>query len=231
MKLLSRSGNTKLDKTNKENSDYIVAGLSLLPNIKICSHSKIAECLDPCLKDAGLAKVYKSVNIARQKKTDFYLNNKDLFFKQLENELINLIKYCDKHDKKPACRLNVLSDILYERTGIIDKFPEILFFDYTKVAARLGNTPENYKLIFSYSGTEKYRPSVEKALKHDNPIAVVFKNRLPNEFLNRPVINGDKSDLINVLTGDNKIIGLKAKGPAKTSDSAFIVNPDLIIAA
>ena len=93
MKLLSRSGNTKLDKTNKENSDYIVAGLSLLPNIKICSHSKMAECLDPCLKDAGLAKVYKSVNIARQKKTDFYLNNKDLFLKQLGKELINLIKY------------------------------------------------------------------------------------------------------------------------------------------
>jgi len=51
---------------------------------------------------------------------------------------------------------------------------------------------------------------------------------LPKTYLGKEVINGDKNDLINALNSDNKIVGLLAKGKAKTSDSDFIVNPDLI---
>jgi len=227
MKLLSTTGNIKIEKTNK-GSDFLVASLSLMPDSILCPHSKNAGCFKPCLKSSGFAGVYKSVNIARQKKTDYYHNDKKAFLIQLERELLNHVKNSIKKGKKPAARLNTISDVVWEKTGIIDKFPEIQFFDYTKNASRLDKTPKNYKLIFSYSGKKEYQNSVKRAAKTSAPIAVVFKGRLPKTYLGKEVINGDKSDLINALNSDNKIVGLLAKGKAKTSDSDFIVNPDLI---
>jgi hypothetical protein len=121
-------------------------------------------------------------------------------------------------------RSNVFSDVAWEELGIPQAFPEIFWYDYTKRAARIGNTPDNYDLMFSYSGAPKYQKQVEIALKTDVPIAVVFKNGMPKEFLDREVINGDKSDLAN-LKARNKVVGLKLKGnEAKKSNSPFIID-------
>lgn len=227
MKLLTTTGNTKVKKTNKD-SEYLMASLSMMPDSILCPQSKIAECFDPCLKSAGFAGVYKTVNEARQRKTDYWHNDKKGFLQQLERELTNHVKNCEKKGKKPACRLNTISDIVWEKTGIIDKFSQITFIDYTKNASRLGKTPENYHLIFSFSNAPKYQLSVKKAFKTDSPIAVVFKGRLPASFNGRQVINGDKSDLVNSLSGKGKIIGLLAKGKARKDGGNFVVNPDLI---
>ena len=88
---------------------------------------------------------------------------------------------------------------------------------------------KNYKLIFSYSGKKEYQNSVNSALQTDNPLAVVFKDSLPKSFLNRPVLDGDKSDLVNVLKGKNKVIGLLAKGSAKTNVNHFVVDNNIIL--
>jgi len=226
LKLLTTTGNTKVEKTNKD-SKYLMASLSLMPDSILCPQSKIAECFEPCLKSSGFAGVYKTVNQARQRKTDFWHSDKKGFLEQLERELTNHVKNCERKGKKPACRLNTISDIVFEKTGIIEKFPQIMFLDYTKNASRLGKTPKNYKLIFSYSNAPNYQTSVKKAFKTDAPIAVVFKGRLPKSFKGREVINGDKSDLIN-SNAKGKIIGLLAKGKARKDGGNFVVDPDLI---
>jgi len=77
--------------------------------------------------------------------------------------------------------------------------------------------------MFSYSGRKQYKKQVELALKTDVPVAVVFRGGLPKTFLDRPVIDGDKSDLFNVKAG-KVVVGLVAKGKARKSDSDFIVN-------
>jgi hypothetical protein len=53
-------------------------------------------------------------------------------------------------------RLNVYSDIPWELfcPGLFDLFPQIQFYDYTKVAGR-HDLPDNYDLTFSYSGTNE----------------------------------------------------------------------------
>ena len=91
------------------------------------------------------------------------------------------------------------------------------------MAGRLGKTPKNYPLMFSWSGMPNYQPSVEKAMRTDTPVAVVFDCDFPKEFLGRTVFNGDKSDLFN-LTRTNGIIALKAKGDAKGSNDPFVVS-------
>ena len=91
--------------------------------------------------------------------------------------------------------------------------------------------------MFSYSGAAKYQPQVKRALKTDAPISVVFTD-IPTDpnyrFLGRPVIDGDRSDLINLEAGP-VIIGLKYKRTKADADtvqqSDFVINPNLIASA
>jgi len=228
MKLLSRDTNTKLIKTAKGLENVVLAGLSLMPSAILCPSSKAAQCFDDCLKESGLAQVYKSVNISRQKKTDLYMNDRKAFLTQLRRELTNLEKYAVKHNKRAIVRLNVLSDIAWEKHNIPQDFPNISFYDYTKRANRLDNTPENYKLMFSYSAAPKYRKQVDIAMTTNAPITVVFRGGLPVEYMGRKVIDGDKSDIDN-LEARGKIVGLRVKGnDAKKSNSPFIVDSNII---
>ena len=106
-------------------------------------------------------------------------------------------------------------------------FPQAYFFDYTKVAARLGRTPPNYDLIFSYSQNPAYQKQVARALQTNAPLAVVFRGHVPigSYFLGREIVDGDKSDILNQKQ-KGKIVGLKLKGhEAKKSKSLFIVEP------
>ncbi len=195
-----------------------------MPTPELCPSSKAAECFNPCIKVAGLAAVFKSINEARQRKTDWFLEDLEGFLTRYRRELTNLIKLAKKHGKQAVVRSNVFSDVAWEELGIPQEFPEIFWYDYTKRAARIGSTPDNYELMFSYSGAPKYQKQVEIALQTDVPIAVVFKNGMPKEFLEREVIDGDKSDLVN-LKARNKVVGLKLKGnKAKKSNSPFIID-------
>ena len=97
------------------------------------------------------------------------------FVTKLEHEIDNFISLCTKQGKKAAFRLNTISDIPWEKYGVPQNFPNALFYDYTKAAARLGKTPDNYGLMFSYSQTPKYQKQVARALETNAPIAVVFR--------------------------------------------------------
>ena len=222
-----QSGNTKVAKTGNKQSalgKVRMASLSMMPHITICPGSKAAGCMAGCLTGAGLAAVYKSVNQARQARTDYWTADQSGFLEQLRRELTNFDKLCRKQSVQGVVRLNVLSDIAYEQHHIPQSFPDLFFYDYTKRAARLGKTPDNYRLMFSYSGRPQYRKQVLQARCHDNPIAVVFSNgEFPETFLNRPVVDGDQSDLWNVQAG-KVVVGLKAKGPAKDDHSGFVVD-------
>ena len=175
--------------------------------------------------------MFDSISVARQNKTDYYHAEQNEFLTQLRKELTNFEKLCDKTNIKPVVRLNVYSDVQWERHNIPQDFPNIYFYDYTKQAQRLGKLPENYKLVFSYSDKKEYQPQVKKALKHNVPIAVVFYPRMPSEYMGRKVINGDESDLVNMESG-KVIIGLKYKRTKASNDemlaSDFVINTDII---
>tara|TARA_R110000824_G_scaffold6564_2_gene30257 strand:+ start:145 stop:873 length:729 start_codon:yes stop_codon:yes gene_type:complete len=222
-----KSGNTKIRKTGNDaklfGKPVRMAQLSMMPNAILCAGSKAAGCMDDCLKEAGLAVVYKSVNESRQHKTDYFQSQPEKFKAQLIRELTNFSKLCKKQGVQGVVRLNVLSDIAWEEIGIPQLFPELFFYDYTKRVKRIGKTPTNYKLMFSYSGKASYRKQVEAAYNKDVPIAVVFRGEFPKRFLGRQVVKGDLSDLINVQSG-KVVVGLKAKGPAKKNDNGFVVD-------
>ena len=237
MRLLNTTAsNTKIKKTQNKPNNYFgkpvrMASLSLLPDNIICPGSKAAGCMDACLKESGRAKQYESINIARQKKTDYWHADQAGFLAQLTRELTNFQKnVCERQNVQGVVRLNVLSDIPFEEHDIPQRFPDLFFYDYTKRAIRLGETPSNYRLMFSYSDRPQYQNQVAAALPTGVPIAVVFKNSIPTEYLGRPVIDGDLSDLDNVMAGP-VVIGLTAKGPALHDHSGFVVDGNMIACA
>ena len=78
--------------------------------------------------------------------------------------------------------------------NILEIFPDITFYDYSKVADRvkLLNVYKNYDLTYSYSG---YNWDIcQEMLNNNIRVAVVFK-KIPETFMSYAVINGDKNDL------------------------------------
>jgi len=227
--LVTNNGNTKIKKS-AEGTPYRIASLSLAPDDILCPNRKIAACDVDCLFKAGRGQ-QKNVQRSRRNKTKLWHKDRDLFLDILCDELNRFIKSCKRSGHIPAARLNTISDIAWEQYGVPQLFAPLglKLYDYTKRADRLDQTPDNYKLMFSYSGAPNYQPEVAKAITKPTPISVVFRGGLPRSFLGRPVIDGDKSDLIN-LEAENQIIGLKLKGSeAQHSKSRFIVdNPELM---
>lgn len=230
MKLLNtNASNTKIMKT-QTGTEYEIASLSLMPDGILCPSQVIAECKTPCLVSSGRGQMH-SVAKARQSKSDLWHNDQEQFLQLLKKEMAAFVKRCEKRGKLAAFRLNTISDIPWEKYGIPQMFPTALLYDYTKLAARLNRTPENYKLMFSYSAAPAYQNQVKAALKTDAPMTVVFRGGMPKTFLGKVVMDGDKSDLKN-LYSKNMIIGLKLKGgkAIQASTSPFIVdNPDAAI--
>lgn len=230
MKLLdTRGGNTKLKKTGAA-APFRYAGLSLYPDPVLCPGSKAAGCMADCLAEQGRGR-FTSVRDARQNKAEFFHGDRAGFIDQLGRELLNFQRTCNRSGERGAVRLNVLSDIDWSKLGIPQAYPDLLFVDYTKCVTRLEKTPENYRLIFSYSGRPQYRNQNRRAFLTGAPVAVVFRGGFPRAFRGRPVIDGDRDDIANAFAG-GQIVALTPKGSAARDRSGFVIdNPDLIGAA
>jgi hypothetical protein len=159
-----------------------------------------------------------SVQNARLRKTILYFQERELFLHLLEKDIASIVRRAGRKGYEPCVRLNGTSDIRWERHGIMEKFPEVQFYDYTKIVNRR-DLPDNYSLTFSRS--ECNQDSVEQALSNGMNVAAVF-NELPSEWMGLPVIDGDLNDL---RFKDPKpcIVGLLAKGSAKKDDSGFVI--------
>jgi len=225
MKLLSVSADAKTVKG--EGLGYLTGITYLAPaNIsgyEVCPN-RTAGCTEVCLNSAGRG-AFSNVKKSRISKTLFYFQNRVNFMKQLVKEIEALIRKAERMRLIPVIRLNGTSDIPWERISvsnrknIMEMFPGVQFYDYTKRANRT-NLPKNYHLTFSLA--EDNEKNALTALDNGMNVAVVFRtNKFPTKYFGKSVINGDDSDL-RFLDGHSNIIALKAKGKAKKDMSGFV---------
>jgi hypothetical protein len=182
-------------------------------------------------RDAVQGRRSNSVQAARIRRTQMYFEARGLFMATLANEIADFVNVARVLGMRPAVRLNGTSDIQWERQeycgapSIIAHFPEVQFYDYTKIAKRVtASLPANYHLTLSRSEVNEL--DARAALSRGANVAAVFAVKrgapLPASYLGRTVIDGDESDL-RFLDARGVVVGLRAKGPAIRDCSGFVV--------
>lgn len=226
MSILSVSSDAKTSKG--EAQGYLTGILYLAPsNVsgrQVCPFASPA-CHAACLYSAGRG-AFSNVQRSRIAKTQAYFADKVSFLANLDKDVSGLIAKAARQSMRPAVRLNGTSDIAWERTGIMERFPSVPFYDYTKNPLRYaqflaGKLPKNYRLVFSRSETNEAQ-CLEFLAKGGN-VSVVFRKSLPKAWKGFRVIDGDQTDL-RFLDPKGVVVGLIAKGKAKGDRSGFVVD-------
>ena len=190
-------------------------------------------CRAACLNTAGRGK-FDMVQNARIRRTNRFFNERESFMARLVFEITRHVSEALRDGMIPAVRLNGTSDLPWERlkcerdgieyASLMIAFPNVQFYDYTKVPVSRRNPASNYHLTFSLS--ESNDADALDALDAGYNVAAVFdiKSRggnLPETFMGREVINADDSD-VRFLDPKGVIVGLKAKGDAKSDTTGFV---------
>ena len=221
-------------KTIKGDGDELLTAIMyLIPwksfGANLCPSAELAACHGPCLNTSGRGQM-SSVQTGRARKTEWFAKDRNGFMRQLISDIGSFVKYCDRRNIKPCVRLNGTSDIRWELIKLFDSnltlmdiFPQVQFYDYTKIANRR-NVPNNYHLTWSYSGANpKYSDMMDTAVSNGMNVAVVFRTKgsIPASFKGLPTVDGDKNDL-RFLDPKGVAVALYAKGKAKHDTSGFV---------
>ncbi len=212
MKHLFGGGDTNT-KLRKSGPDVESAGLSLAHHKtsgvgNLCTHSSDG-CVETCVGEQGMASVWPTIKDSRIQKSRMFYRNRAGFLKWMRDDILRLIRKSVKDGKKLAVRPNMFSDVYWERYGIIQEFPDVQFYDYTKHPGRIAAKNAlltNYHVTFSRS--ENNHRDVMRALLSNCNVSVVFADRdrpfvanrshlqrLPKTWKGFRVVDGDVSDL------------------------------------
>ena len=193
-----------------------ISGYNVCPMANRIQRSENANnkstCSSVCVGYNGFAQRFPNVMKARVRKTKMFYEDRQTFLDLLESDISKGINKAEKLGFIPTFRLNAYSDIKWENYGILDKFPNTTFYDYTKLPNR--SIPRNYQLTYSHFGNWE---QTIKALTNNMNVAMIF-DKTPKEFIGIEVLNGDETDLRideQDSHGNSCIIGLKFKGSKK----------------
>ena len=249
--LLNIDANPKTVKGQKRG--YMTAVLYLAPSnvsgFDVCPMALQAACRDACLNYAGRAAIAKgnaliatdggmvpdnAIQRARIARTQWFFEDRRTFMAALVLEISRFIRKSERAGLTPAIRLNGTSDILWEtipasdnKKTIFDIFPNVQFYDYTKIAKRIERTlPENYHITLSYSeANTRYKKRIQSAHDRGASMAMVVRDKQSKERVlsgNPKAIDGDAHDL-RFTDSDGALVVLTAKGRAKKDQSGFVV--------
>jgi len=195
-------------------------------------------CALACLNTAGRG-AFARTKQARLNRTKYYIRDRKGFLNQLEKEIQSGVNWATNKGLKSAFRLNGTSDLPFHKMGLMEKFPSIQFYDYTKIKEKVfNNRQSNYQLTFSLS--EDNEKDAVQVLNKGFNVAVVFEDKLPKSYVLRnkkgqfingyksyKVIDGDLTDLRYKDPQKGLIVGLVSKGKAKRDNSGFVKRVNL----
>ena len=248
MKLLS-TGNPKVLKGMAQGYNTYILHLAPanLSGYETCA-KRTTGCTAACLNTAGRGGMFKKgeftnvIQKARIRKTKMFFEDRIAFMALLVADVELGIKQSKRLNLVPVFRLNGTSDLSFEKYEVVRNgqlfsnmftaFPEVQFYDYTKVLGRKVAGIANYHLTFS--AADGNDADVAKAIQQGYNIATVFGIKktlpMPDTYLGVTVFNGDESDL-RFLDPKGVVVGLYAKGKAKKDTSGFVKYPTLMLQA
>ena len=205
------AGSHKIE-LSRENSNTLTYCLYLAPwnmsGRNVCPAG--VHCHEFCLNGSGQNKAdelahgreHSKINQSRIKKTRLFYENRPVFVRALIHEIEKARKRAAALRMSFSVRLNGTSDLSPElfvdpETGLnlLQLFPNIQFYDYTKVPGRvkLLHKYSNYDITFSFDGYNWQQ--CENFLNAGGRVAVVFYgDKLPDYYKGFPVIDGNNTD-------------------------------------
>lgn len=259
-KLFGRNSSVKVAKGTKLKWDTYIIYMSPYWSFdgyhNLCPSSS-EGCRSTCLVTSGQLK-NPSPKQAQLDKTAFWLNDPNGFLSMAHKEIFNATKNKKRYSgtgRKFCVRMNGTTDIPWEKKSYVYKgvkypnimsaFPNVQFYDYTKIYSRLGNVPDNYHLTFSAS--ENNTKQWEEALYRGFQVAMVFGSLgakvdrktgaykrepgiIPKSYHGFKVLDGDDTDLTflqpdyskSKTRKDGVILGLRSKGKAENDLTGFV---------
>ena len=225
-------------KTVKGKKVGVLTGIMYLApadvsSFQVCPKAS-AGCKAACLYSAGRGK-FNNVQTARINKTRWFFQERETFMERLVKNVQSLVTKANKQDLTPAVRLNGTSDIAWEKIKIVRDgtehrnimvaFPDIQFYDYTKIIGRKSAIAlSNYHLTFSLA--EDNDSDALHAIQTGYNVAVVMNVKRgdikPPLWSGFPVINGDDTDVRFFDEKGGHIIALTAKGDAIKDTTGFV---------
>src|SRR5574344_497777 len=176
-------------------------------------------CREHCLNGSGHNKADELkrgknslINQSRIKKTRMFFENRNDFMEILVHEIDKAQQYADNHNMPFSIRLNCTSDLppeMFKKDGknILELYPNIQFYDYTKVPSRLSlqNKYDNYDLPSSFDGHnwDVCKDYLDKGGK----VAVVFFWEMPKNWRGYNVFDANIDD-IRYKAPNGEIMGL-----------------------
>jgi len=231
MRLLSVSADAKTIKGKKYG--YLTGILYLAPSdisgINVCAKATDG-CKSGCLFTAGRASMYPKINQARIRKTHELFGDRQAFLAQLRKDIDAVIRKAKRENLIPCIRINGTSDLPWIPLLLSREYPNVQFYDYTKLPKPYARTRPNYHLTFSHS--ESNLADCLDSLRNGVNVAVVFDTKkgrvLPEQWHGFKVTDGDTSDL-RFTDQTGVVIGLRAKGKArKDCTSGFVQSEKLV---
>lgn len=208
-----------------------------LSGYEVCP-MRTPECTLLCLNESGMNRMnmnHEMITNSRIKKTKLFFENRQYFMEWMVDEIKSAKKKADKMGYHFSVRLNNTSDLSPEsfymdvngkKLNVLQLFPKIMFYDYTKVPNRITllNKYKNYDLTFSFSGNNL--TDCINMVNNDIRVAVVFNKELPERFWGREVIDGDLYDM-RYRDKKDVIVGLKYKLTRNRPDkeNSFVIDP------
>lgn len=234
-------------KTTKgEGKGYVTLILHLAPadSAGVVRNGRVVDvcrfrspgCSAGCLNYSGHGGIYRpgestnAIQEARKRRTLALFADWKGYLSRAVAELRYLQSLAEAQGFRVCARPNGTSDLPRLAHDLATACPDVQFYDYTKVPNPGRRVLPNYHLTFSASETNAAH--VLSAIREGVNVATVFRvkagHALPGQWLGRPVVDGDASDLRftdpRSADGRGLIVGLRAKGSrAQRDTSGFVV--------
>lgn len=150
-------------------------------------------CVETCIANTG--RLGMGQTIKRAWVRVLWSTNKALFLELLALELSKLDGKARKVDGDIAVRLNLSSDVKWERYVDMSKYGAIRFYDYTKARTR-SDVASNYDITFSVTRRQSVA-DMTAAVAVGRRLAVVVPTKADaaaTTFAGLPAVSGDVSD-------------------------------------
>lgn len=209
---------------------YDVSGYQVCPKAS-------TGCSAACLYTSGMGAM-SNVQKSRINKTKWFFEDRESFMETLVKNIEALDRKAKREGLIPAIRLNGTSDIAWEKIkcvrdgveyrSLMNAFPDMQFYDYTKVLGRKRALEmDNYQLTFSLA--EDNDMDAVRALNQGYNVAVVMRLKKddpkPETWGGFPVVDGDETDVRFLDPQSDHVIALFAKGDALKDTSGFVRDP------